>query len=326
MAMPTNASSPAIMAMHQMNSHTQPPLVDPEERRRSELMRVDSQPSMMMTTNNMNGGFPLALLQRMQKAECVFGKTNANAKSDSAHKRSIPTSNDLLAMLGRPAAPPPLDLSQTIRPRKKPKLAPTPVPPPSLSVLATISSATTACPISAPTDPQYYLEMLLKQQGIAYKTYPALQLENFFLPMGEANIEGYDMAKAAAVRTNDVNALRQMLHQGQTLQVCNRVGESIVNNACRRGSLDIMKFLLEEASLSLKVVDDYGRTALHDACWTHTPCFDLVLLLLEHCPDLLLVQDKRGSTPLQYVRRQNWGDWCQFLEQNKSKLIPRDLK
>jgi hypothetical protein len=322
MAMHTNASSPAIMAMHQMNAYSkQQPLVDPEERRRSELMRVDSQPSMMVT-NNMNSGLPLALLQRMQRAECVIG--NANPNSDLPHNPLIPTSNDLLAMLGSSEAPPPIDMSQTIRPQNKRKAAPEPLPPPLLAVSAASSSAT--CTQSAPpTDPQIYLRMLLEQQGIVYKTYPALQLENFFLRMGEANIAGYDMPKAAAVRTNDVDALRQMLLQGQTLQVCNRFGESIVNNACRRGSLVIMTFLLEEALISLKVMDDYGRTALHDACWSHEPRFELVKLLLGHCPDLLLIQDKRGSTPLQYVRRQYWGEWCQFLEHNKSKVIPRDL-
>ena len=309
MHMHTNASSPAIMAMHdELNGYPQPPLVDPEERRRSELMRVDSQPNLMMA-DNMNSGLPLALLQRMQKAECVIG--NANIDSDSPSDPSIPTSNDLL---GLSEAPPP---------QKKQRFAPKAVPRPPSSTAPTITSAAANC-IS--TDPQVHLKMLLEQQGIAYKTYPALQLENFFLKMGEVNVAGYDMPKAAAVRTNDVNALREMLHQGQTLQVCNRFGESIINNACRRGSLDIMRFLLKEAAVSLKVVDDYGRTALHDACWTHTPCFNLVKLLLEHCPDLLLIQDKRGSTPLQYVRRQNWREWCQFLEQNKTKLIPRDLE
>jgi hypothetical protein len=307
------ASSPAIMAMHQLNaSSTQPPLVDPEERRRSELMRVDSHPNMMMI-NNMNSGMPLSLLERMRKAECVIGRGNANPNSDSTPNPSIPTSNDLLSMLGRSGVPPPL---------KKQRLAP-PVPPPS----STSTAATCATSTSEPNhDPQVYLKMLLEQQGVAYKTYPALQLKNFFLQMGEANVAGYDMPKAAAVRINDVPALRQMLDRGETLQVCNRFGESIVNNACRRGSLEIMRFLLEEASISLKVVDDYGRTALHDACWNHTPCFELVKLLLEYCPDLLLIQDKRGSTPLQYVRRTFWSEWCQFLEQNKAKLIPRDLK
>jgi hypothetical protein len=323
--MAMTSSSPAIMAMNQLNATTQPPLVDPEERKRSELLRVDSQPSMMI--NNSNSGLPPALLQRMQRAECAIGNENP-ANYNLSHNPSILTSNELLAMMGRSGDPQPIDLSQTIPPSPPPVFPALPMKTmnkesPSCS---TTCNTSTSEPTNKQTNPQVYLKTLLEQQGIAYKTYPALELGNFFLRMGDANILGYDMPKAAAVRTNDVNALRQMLHQGQTLQVCNRFGESIVNNACRRGSLDIMKFLLEEASVSLKVMDDYGRTALHDACWTHVPCFELVALLLDHCPDLLLVQDRRGSTPLQYVRQQYWGEWCQFLEHNKGKLLPRDLK
>ena len=69
--------------------------------------------------------------------------------------------------------------------------------------------------------------------------------------------------------------------------------------------------------------DDYGRTPLHDAAWTDKPNFELVTLLLQACPDLLFIADQRGFTPMAYVGRQRWEEWCVFLEQNKELLTPK---
>ena len=87
----------------------------------------------------------------------------------------------------------------------------------------------------------------------------------------------------------------------------------------------MVRFLLDEG-VSVRLRDDYGRTPLHDALWTQEPEFDLVELLVRVCPDLLLITDKRGFTPLSYVRRDHWIPWCQFLDDHKDIVLPTELR
>jgi len=94
--------------------------------------------------------------------------------------------------------------------------------------------------------------------------------------------------------------------------------------ACRRGFTEIARFLIHEAGVSVRVADDFGRTPLHDALWNRDPKFELVHLLIEEDPDLLLVCDKRGSTPFAYARREHWQSWRQFLYDRWYMLQPRE--
>jgi hypothetical protein len=126
---------------------------------------------------------------------------------------------------------------------------------------------------------------------------------------------------------------------------CNKFGESLMHLACRRGRTDMVRFLLEEdLSLSvdkqcsnenneniiiegkrerarhilLSIHDDYNKTPFHDACWTPTPNFELVLLLLKYVPEQILIQDIRGNTPFDYVRRNDYPLWLKFIWSNKN--------
>jgi len=63
---------------------------------------------------------------------------------------------------------------------------------------------------------------------------------------------------------------------GTNLQCANRFGESLIHMACRRSHRDVVSFLVNEAGVSLRVRDDYGRTPFHDACWR--PELDLELI------------------------------------------------
>ena len=82
---------------------------------------------------------------------------------------------------------------------------------------------------------------------------------SFFLKMDDENVKAYDYRKARAVRSGDVEALREMHQQGEMLQCCNQYKESIVHTACRRGSVDVVRYLIGDGGVSLRVVDDYGR-------------------------------------------------------------------
>lgn len=174
-------------------------------------------------------------------------------------------------------------------------------------------------------DPRHVYARILEKHGVSSTVRKGADLTGFFIEMGEANVTGYTMDKVTAVRREDVAALRTMRQSGQTLQVCNQFGESILHSACRRGLGKVLRFLVDEAHVSLAVADDYGKTPAHDACWTIQPNFEVVKIVIETCPDLMLVADMRGSTPLDYTQKSLWGDWCAFLREHENLLLPKTL-
>jgi ankyrin repeat protein len=153
-----------------------------------------------------------------------------------------------------------------------------------------------------------------------FKTIPALHLQNFFLEHTAEQIDAYDNEVAKAIRSSDLEKLREMVTQGRPLQSSNRFGESLIHMACRRGATDVVRLLIEEANVSVKVCDDFGRTPMHDACWACEPQLELMELLLEQCPTLIFICDKRGFSPLQYVRREHWPVWISFINSHGDRL------
>ena len=94
---------------------------------------------------------------------------------------------------------------------------------------------------------------------------------------------------------------------------------------CRRGDHKLLQLFLDNGA-SLQITDDFGRTPLHDACWTPEPFFELVELVLQNDRRLLNITDCRGSLPLAYVRKIHWNQWKEFLEKNKDIFWPeRDV-
>ena len=89
--------------------------------------------------------------------------------------------------------------------------------------------------------------------------------------------------------------------------------------ACRRGDSVLVKHLVALGA-SMQVSDDFGRTPLHDACWTPEPCFDVVIYLLQHDIRLLRLLDRRGSSPLAYVRNEHHPVWCAFFDSQKDNF------
>ena len=68
---------------------------------------------------------------------------------------------------------------------------------------------------------------------------------------------------------------------------------------------------------SVQISDDYGRTPLHDACWTASPNFETVKLILGEDRHLLYITDARGATPLSYVAKENRPKWVDFIDSIK---------
>lgn len=169
-----------------------------------------------------------------------------------------------------------------------------------------------------------YIEKL-KAKGIEATVRPSLSVENYFRQPTPKDFEAYDKDIIAALRAQDIPTLRKMYHEGRSMQCCNSFGESLIHMACRRGFTDIVRFLIEETGVTIRVRDDYGRTPIHDACWTPEPNFDLMDLLVSTEPDLLLMSDKRGHTPLQYVRKEHWETWNSFLSKRDKMIIPKQF-
>ncbi|GFH53509.1 hypothetical protein CTEN210_09985 [Chaetoceros tenuissimus] len=171
-----------------------------------------------------------------------------------------------------------------------------------------------------------YLE-ILKSKG--YEDWSFLSFEDvpedFFTTMTQENFDGYTSEILNAVRGNDLEKLRSLNENGHCMQCCNKFGESILHLAARRGNAEVINFLLNEANISSTIKDDYGRTPIHDACWVVSTDFQIIQMFLMQCPDMLLIKDKRGFSPLQYVNKKSKSLWKRFLTENQDLLIPKRL-
>ena len=171
-------------------------------------------------------------------------------------------------------------------------------------------------PDKAPLD---IVKDALAARGLKSDTKPTMNVdEKFFVKVTDM----YDKEIVNTIRSNDVDALRKLFKNGTQVQCGNRFGETLIHLACRRSHREMVLFLVEEAGVSLHVRDDYGRTPMHDACWRAEPDLELLDFLLDRVPELLMLSDKRGHTPLDYARREHWALLFPFLEERTSKFMP----
>ena len=134
----------------------------------------------------------------------------------------------------------------------------------------------------------------------------------------QKQIEDYTPELVNAVRINDLERIRDFSEAGRLMSACNSYSESLLHLACRRSEMDVVYFVLQNGG-DCNVVDDFGRTPLHDACWRSSQRFDIITLLLDLNKDLLRMTDIRGATPLSYVRPHHWLEWCAFIFHQKEK-------
>mmetsp|Transcript_30773 Transcript_30773/g.89888 ORF Transcript_30773/g.89888 Transcript_30773/m.89888 type:complete len:526 (-) Transcript_30773:16-1593(-) len=174
---------------------------------------------------------------------------------------------------------------------------------------------------AADMSPQDLMVKIIQERGGDVTIQPVLSVETKFHEHTAEEIAAYPPT-AMLVRNNDLPGLKMAHRSGTKLQTSNKFGESLLHIACRRGYDDIARYLLEEAGATVWVRDDFGRTPCHDACWTAKPNLELMDLLVRRCPEMLLMSDKRGSTPLDYVRRDNWDVWRNFLSDRWDIICP----
>lgn len=196
---------------------------------------------------------------------------------------------------------------------------------PQAIIVKEVKEAELPDPKSTNVDPDKYLAQLTKALwGADIKVKPALDLKDFFEEITEEQMAAYNMEIVSAARENNVDKLKALCEErGRDCLDCfNRFGEGLLNMACRRGFKEMAKFLLSEVHLSVRVRDDYGRTPCHDACWHPEPQLEICGWILERDPSLFLVADKRGFTPFQYARPNDWPVWRKFLFDNRDLLSP----
>jgi Ankyrin repeat len=170
-----------------------------------------------------------------------------------------------------------------------------------------------------PNNPDEFLSVLLVMKGRPVEYTPAekLMASGYFTPITEDYLQGYTKEMVQAVRADDVTTLRRIdKRSSQSLLCGSKFGDSILHLACRRGSVNVLEYLIVELGVSPKVVCDLGRTLFHDALWTAQPNTRILSLLLKTCPELLFVTDHRGATPLSYAPKQHWSSLCRFLAQH----------
>lgn len=141
----------------------------------------------------------------------------------------------------------------------------------------------------------------------------------------------YDFVRKGVDLEGFKNCIRELqnTYHGEDghFRCSNRFGESLMHLACRRGRTEMVRFLVEELpgsnpSQMLSIKDDCLKTPLHDACWTPSPNFELVEFILQHAPEQVVMQDIRGNTPFDYVRKEDYQVWLRFLWERRSLLGP----
>lgn len=214
-------------------------------------------------------------------------------------------------------------------PQKKLRCIMSSLPPRMLKTNALVdSSENDASSDQSKTDvsPQDYLVSILESKGVAVRISSSLAMEGFFADPTEEETNAYTHDVLTAIRTRDIEKLREFHESGRPLKCSNTFGESLLHLACRRGFVDVASFLVQDAGVTVQVRDDYGRTPLHDACWTCEPNFELLELIMTACPSLLFISDKRGNTPLEYTRPEQWQAYNEFLNERQDLFTHTQLK
>lgn len=172
----------------------------------------------------------------------------------------------------------------------------------------------------APPSPVDFVKKCFREWGVPIELTRDV---TYFLKATPDRIAAYSRDLLTTVRQKDMPKLQRLHAEGKLQNACNPFGESLLHLACRKGLTEVVEFLCGQTDgpqLSLFVHDDYGRTVMHDACWTVRPQWPLVEFLLEHAPQLLACADVRGHIPLNYVPKDDWSVWMDFLVQRQGKI------
>eukprot|EP00980_Cylindrotheca_fusiformis_P003604 scaffold809_cov118-Cylindrotheca_fusiformis.AAC.2 len=168
--------------------------------------------------------------------------------------------------------------------------------------------------------PQAFLEKELVARGYSTKKYVSLEGGYYSRPtlLQKAS---FGSIVNEAINTSDAALLRRLLDAGLSPNPCNDFGESLVHRICRRGDHKLLTVLLEKGCC-LQIADDYGRTPLHDALWNANPSAEVLNLILKTDKHLIQLMDCRGFVPLDYVRKEAYGDVIEYFKAHMDEFYP----
>jgi hypothetical protein len=173
--------------------------------------------------------------------------------------------------------------------------------------------------------PQVFLKSHLLSLGVEIELRSSRQLVDFFVEPQQSEIDAYGFDLLDAVRSENLEALEKFREEGRPLKSSNQFGESLLHLACRKSFAGVVRFLVRNANVPLNVKDDFGRNPAHDACWTISPNWELMDLIVDECPDLFFIEDIRGHTALDYVRMEHWPAWINYIRKTGDRLTPKRL-
>lgn len=176
----------------------------------------------------------------------------------------------------------------------------------------------TAIPFLSPCT---YLTIALKNKKVKSRV-DSFSFEQalYFEPYEESDID-IDLLKA--VRAGDLDKLRSLMNDKEkNYDMCarNKFGENLVHMACRWGrSLNVLKFLIEDAKVRINVRDRFGRTPLSHACMSPSPNFDNIAYIFKNAPKLTVFEDDKSMIPFELIPQKCFSRWTRFLSE-KSNL------
>jgi hypothetical protein len=172
--------------------------------------------------------------------------------------------------------------------------------------------------------PSDYVKSAFRANGFSIDDVKATAIKNFEEPTKEM-LSTYTSELLSIVRKNNTEKLKELHCEGKLVNACNQYSESLLHLSCRRSYTEMTRFLIKDVKVSMNIRDDYFRTPLHDACWTISPNFELVDMLIREAPEHLVLEDVRGFTPFDYIRNDHWKAWLRFLWERKDLLRPKKV-
>lgn len=176
--------------------------------------------------------------------------------------------------------------------------------------------------LSIPIKPDAYLRQLLAARGRKFDMVSHSSLpEAHRSPPSDAQIASYDNNMLRALQHSDLLGLMTLSNNGYHMNACNKFRESALHHAARKCTPRVLKFMLDIVGKEW-ILDDIGRTPLHDACWRSPVNFSVIMLLMDTDITMLFTTDKRGHSPLDYAHQEDWGKWCAFFHAVVDKYWP----
>ncbi|CAN0248793.1 unnamed protein product [Pylaiella littoralis] len=162
--------------------------------------------------------------------------------------------------------------------------SPPPLSAPAATAVAAVAAKAAPAVARNPTGsiaPDAYFAALLLKRGRSTRCRTSLEVGYLKAPTPK-QVDDYQSQPFMSdlARRGDVEGLQKVLEAGRGMDASNKFGESVVHIACRRGNIDVLRFLVANGG-SLTACDDLGRFPLHEVCWAKRPRFDIVRVFLE---------------------------------------------